>query len=83
MTFVIESGIPYVPYQRPTRSNRQIALLNAAARSNLALKLAASNIHAEYYLNSAKTDGDQYYEQVKYLMRLISNIRRGDSPQNI
>ena len=83
MTFEIESGVPHIPHRTPTRTDDQWALLNSAAASGATFKLASSNIHAKYYLEDAKFEGKAYDEQIKYLSKLISLIRRGDSPQNV
>ena len=81
--YEIRNDIPHIPYRTPHRTNEQLTLLTSAAASGAKLKLASSNIHAEYYLEDAKFEGKQYDEQIKYLSNLISRIRRGDSPQNV
>lgn len=81
--YEIRNDVLHKPYRTPTRTVEQLALLDEGAASDATLKMASSNIHAEYYLENSKFEGKEYDEQIKYLSKLISRIRRSNSPQNI
>lgn len=67
----------------PGRSEEQVALIKQAAATNDALKVAASDIHAAYYGNSAakaEDDPKLYDNQVGFIAKTISKCRRGLFP---
>ena len=70
---------PADPGGRPERSKARRDLLNeAAADTARAGYGAAKQIHAGYYGELAKTSGEEYQNQLRYLSKEINKLRRGN-----